>query len=176
MHADGAAQVLDILVSEANRENLGSVYFDTILCSSTKEALAVAEARGKDVQLVLLDVLMAPGEESGDMAVPALRSALPPGVAIVMISATQEMSLVMRCIAMGADTFLPKPLPRFFMRYLWMFWLQSASAHAATRQQRAPPSDCRPTTHPSQRTATRRCASPCRTNHPKARSALGART
>ena len=88
--------VLDILVSEANRENLGSVYFDTILCSSTKEALAVAEARGKDVQLVLLDVLMAPGEESGDMAVPALRSALPPGVAIVMISATQEMSLVIR--------------------------------------------------------------------------------
>ena len=169
-------KVLDILVSEANRENLGSVYFDTILCSSTKEALAVAEARGKDVQLVLLDVLMAPGEESGDMAVPALRSALPPGVAIVMISATQEMSLVMRCIAMGADTFLPKPLPRFFMRYLWMFWLQSASAHAATRQQRAFPSDCRPTTHPSQRTATRRCASPCRTNHPKARSALGART
>ena len=65
MHADGAAQVLDILVSEANRENLGSVYFDTILCSSTKEALAVAEARGKDVQLVLLDVLMAPGEERG---------------------------------------------------------------------------------------------------------------
>ena len=128
MHADGAAQVLDILVSEANRENLGSVYFDTILCSSTKEALAVAESRGKDVQLVLLDVLMAPGEESGDMAVPALRSALPPGVAIVMISATQEMSLVMRCIAMGADTFLPKPLPRFFMRYLWMFWLQSAPA------------------------------------------------
>ena len=119
-------KVLDILVSEANRENLGSVYFDTILCSSTKEALAVAESRGKDVQLVLLDVLMAPGEESGDMAVPALRSALPPGVAIVMISATQEMSLVMRCIAMGADTFLPKPLPRFFMRYLWMFWLQSA--------------------------------------------------
>ena len=169
-------KVLDILVSEANRENLGSVYFDTILCSSTKEALAVAEQRGKDVQLVLLDVLMAPGEESGDMAVPALRSALPPGVAIVMISATQEMSLVMRCIAMGADTFLPKPLPRFFMRYLWMFWLQSAPAHAATRQQRAPPSDCRPTTHPSQRTATRRCASPCRTNHPKARSALGART
>ena len=47
---------------------------------------------------------------------------------IVMISATQEMSLVMRCIAMGADTFLPKPLPRFFMRYLWMFWLQSAPA------------------------------------------------
>ena len=130
-------KVLDILVSEANRENLGSVYFDTILCSSTKEALAVAESRGKDVQLVLLDVLMAPGEESGDMAVPALRSALPPGVAIVMISATQEMSLVMRCIAMGADTFLPKPLPRFFMRYLWMFWLQSASAHASTRQQRA---------------------------------------
>ena len=126
-------KVLDILVSEANRENLGSVYFDTILCSSTKEALAVAESRGKDVQLVLLDVLMAPGEESGDMAVPALRSALPPGVAIVMISATQEMSLVMRCIAMGADTFLPKPLPRFFMRYLWMFWLQSApSAHSST--------------------------------------------
>ena len=175
MHADGAAQVLDILVSEANRENLGSVYFDTILCSSTKEALAVAEQRGKDVQLVLLDVLMAPGEESGDMAVPALRSALPPGVAIVMISATQEMSLVMRCIAMGADTFLPKPLPRFFMRYLWMFWLQSAPAHSSTRQQRAPPSH-RPTTHPSQRTATRRCASPCSTNHPKARSALGART
>ena len=175
MHADGAAQVLDILVSEANRENLGSVYFDTILCSSTKEALAVAEARGKDVQLVLLDVLMAPGEESGDMAVPALRSALPPGVAIVMISATQEMSLVMRCIAMGADTFLPKPLPRFFMRYLWMFWLQSALAHAATRQQRAAFSP--PTHHtPAQRTATRRCASPCRTNHPKARSARGART
>ena len=139
-------KVLDILVSEANRENLGSVYFDTILCSSTKEALAVAESRGQDVQLVLLDVLMAPGEESGDMAVPALRSALPPGVAIVMISATQEMSLE-RCIAMGADTFLPKPLPRFFMRYLWMFWLQSALAHAATRQQRAPPSH-RPTTHP----------------------------
>ena len=140
-------KVLDILVSEANRENLGSVYFDTILCSSTKEALAVAESRGKDVQLVLLDVLMAPGEESGDMAVPALRSALPPGVAIVMISATQEMSLVMRCIAMGADTFLPKPLPRFFMRYLWMFWLQSApSAHSCTRQQRAPPSHRRPTT------------------------------
>ena len=168
-------KVLDILVSEANRENLGSVYFDTILCSSTKEALAVAEQRGKDVQLVLLDVLMAPGEESGDMAVPALRSALPPGVAIVMISATQEMSLVMRCIAMGADTFLPKPLPRFFMRYLWMFWLQSASAHSSARQQRAPPSH-RPTTHPSQRTATRPCASPCRTNHPKARSARGART
>ena len=166
--------VLDILVSEANRENLGSVYFDTILCSSTKEALAVAESRGKDVQLVLLDVLMAPGEESGDMAVPALRSALPPGVAIVMISATQEMSLVMRCIAMGADTFLPKPLPRFFMRYLWMFWLQSAPALLALS--RAPPSDRRPTAHPSQRTATRRCASPCRTNHPKARSALGART
>ena len=166
-------KVLDILVSEANRENLGSVYFDTILCSSTKEALAVAQQRGKDVQLVLLDVLMAPGEESGDMAVPALRSALPPGVAIVMISATQEMSLVMRCIAMGADTFLPKPLPRFFMRYLWMFWLQSAPALLALS--RAPPPSHRPTPRPSQRTATRRCASPCRTNHPKARSARGAR-
>ena len=44
-------------------------------------SLAGRNLDGKDVQLVLLDVLMAPGEESGDMAVPALRSALPPGVA-----------------------------------------------------------------------------------------------
>jgi CheY-like chemotaxis protein len=78
-----------------------------------REALALAEAGGQD--LVLLDLMMP--ELDGDevlrrmKASPELRD-LP----VLMISAHDEQASVGRCIAMGADDYLPKPFDPVLLR------------------------------------------------------------
>jgi len=78
-----------------------------------REALALAEAGGQD--LVLLDLMMP--ELDGDevlrrmKASPELRD-LP----VLMISAHDEHASVGRCIAMGADDYLPKPFDPVLLR------------------------------------------------------------
>jgi two-component system cell cycle response regulator len=78
-----------------------------------REALALAEAGGHD--LVLLDLMMP--ELDGDevlrrmKASPELRD-LP----VLMISAHDEHASVGRCIAMGADDYLPKPFDPVLLR------------------------------------------------------------
>jgi len=78
-----------------------------------REALALAEAGGQD--LVLLDLMMP--ELDGDevlrrmKASPELRD-LP----VLMISAHDEHAAVGRCIAMGADDYLPKPFDPVLLR------------------------------------------------------------
>jgi two-component system, cell cycle response regulator len=78
-----------------------------------REALALAEAGGQD--LVMLDLMMP--ELDGDevlrrmKASPELRD-LP----VLMISAHDEHAAVGRCIAMGADDYLPKPFDPVLLR------------------------------------------------------------
>lgn len=78
-----------------------------------REALALAEAGGQD--LVLLDLLM-PGLDGAEVlrrmkASPELRD-LP----VLMISARDEQASVGRCITMGADDYLSKPVDPVLLR------------------------------------------------------------
>jgi CheY-like chemotaxis protein len=123
--AGAAAPCLDgptsrILVADddpTNRDLLGRRLardgHHVTFATNGREALALAEAGGQD--LVLLDLMMP--ELDGDevlrrmKASPDLRD-LP----VLMISANNEHAAVGRCIAMGADDYLPKPFDPVLLR------------------------------------------------------------
>ena len=78
-----------------------------------REALALAEAGGQD--LVLLDLMMP--ELDGDEVLRRMK--VSPGLRdlpVLMISANDEHAAVGRCIAMGADDYLPKPFDPVLLR------------------------------------------------------------
>lgn len=87
--------------------------YQPVSCPGGREALAQLEQGGIDV--VLLDILMP--EIDGYEVLQQIKSSeklrdLP----VIMISALDEMSSVVRCIEMGAEDYLPKPFDPVLLR------------------------------------------------------------
>lgn len=102
--------VLVVDDSEANREllvrRLRRQGHEIVEADGGNAALARVRERAFD--LVLLDVMMP------DLSGPEVLAALKEGeatrhVPVIMISASQEMDTVVRCIELGAEDYLPKP-------------------------------------------------------------------
>ncbi len=72
--------------------------------------------------MVILDVHL-PGGEHGDMAIPIMRERLGESVALVVVSGYSQVALQQRCLLLGADIYLEKPVSVVTMRHLWQCWL-----------------------------------------------------
>jgi class 3 adenylate cyclase len=109
-----------ILVVDDNEQNrdmlarrLGRQGHPVVPAAGGREALATA--RSRPVDLVLLDVMM-PDLDGYEVlrqlkADPALRD-----IPVLMISALDEMESVIRCIELGAEDYLPKPFDPVLLR------------------------------------------------------------
>lgn len=93
-----------------------SVTFRTKIVDSAVSAMAALQRR-RDFHMVILDVVL-PGVH-GDELLPMIRQLLGDHVAVVAVSALDELSLVERCICRGADRFMVKPLQIQCVSQLW---------------------------------------------------------
>ena len=107
---------LEALFKSANSSLFGSVYFDAHLVSSAEECLETLR-RDADWQLVMLDIFM-PGRR-GDEIIGDVRATLGDKVPLLMISANAQMGAVQRCLRLGADLFVAKPVHLNVVRNLW---------------------------------------------------------
>jgi class 3 adenylate cyclase/CheY-like chemotaxis protein len=103
--------------NEANRDmlsrRLGREGYGVETASNGREALEKLEAR--DFDLVLLDIVMP--ELDGFAVLERIRSNPRwKEVAVIMISALDEIRSVVRCIEMGAEDYLPKPFDPVLLR------------------------------------------------------------
>ena len=76
-----------------------------------------SHSTNNDWQLVMLDIFM-PGRR-GDEIIGDVRSILGEKVPLLMISAGTQMGAVQRCLRLGADFFVAKPLHLNVIRNLW---------------------------------------------------------
>ena len=93
-----------------------AVCFRTTIVDSAVSAMSMLQRR-RDFHIVILDVIL-PGVH-GDQLLPRIRQLLGEHVAVVMVSALGEVSLVQRCIFSGADSFMVKPLQIASVSQLW---------------------------------------------------------
>ena len=107
---------LEALFKTANSSLHGSVYYDAHLVSSASEVLETLR-RDIDWQLVILDIFMP--DRCGDEIIGEVRSVLGEKVPLLMISAVSEMGAVQRCLRVGADLCVAKPLHLNAIRNLW---------------------------------------------------------
>jgi len=92
---------------------LSQAYYDVIDVGSGEEALKVAQT--KDIDLVLLDILMP--DMDGYQVLEQLKQF--PGtrmIPVIMLTAVHEMDSVVRCFELGADDYLTKPYNIPFVR------------------------------------------------------------
>lgn len=82
-------------------------YGDIAMACSGEEALGLVRSRRFD--LVLLDVMM-PGIDGVQVLQAMREEGLAPAVPVIMLSASNEMERVIRCIELGAEDYLTKPL------------------------------------------------------------------
>ncbi len=90
------------------KRHLGSIGIDALEAADGRSALEALRAKGSDVGVVLLDVMMP--ELDGYETLAAIKSDealrhLP----VIMISGVDELDSVARCIELGAADYLPKP-------------------------------------------------------------------
>ena len=112
-------QSLSEMFTSANRANSSLepiIYFDTHLVSSADEALETLR-RDVDWQMVMLDIFM-PGRH-GDEIIGDVRAILGEKVPLLMLSAGAQMGAVQRCLRLGADLFVAKPVHLNVIRNLW---------------------------------------------------------
>ncbi len=102
-----------VLIRDALRGVLRQLRPDaTVLDAGSASALTTALAHNPDVEMILLDL----GLPDGDgMRVLAELRAKRPAVAVVVMSARQERSIVSRALELGASGFIPKSAPREVM-------------------------------------------------------------
>lgn len=111
---------LDVMFESANKTNK-AVHFIVTIVDSASAALQLLQQTKPRVDLVLLDVYLAPGERNGLEMLPDVREAVGPRCAIVMLSAHQEFELVHECMAVGADAYLMKPIRHDEVKHLWQY-------------------------------------------------------
>ena len=115
--AERAARVLVVDDNEVNREllsrRLRRLGHDVECATGGAEALAMAAAREPD--LVLLDVMM-PDMNGYEVLERIKESASLRHVPVIMVSALDELSSVVRCIELGAADYLPKPFDPVLLR------------------------------------------------------------
>ena len=112
-------QSLSEMFTSANRANSSLepiIYFDTHLVSSADEVLETLR-RDVDWQMVMLDIFM-PGQH-GDEIIGDVRAILGEKVPLLMLSAGAQMGAVQRCLRLGADQFVAKPVHLNVIRNLW---------------------------------------------------------
>tara|TARA_B110001452_G_scaffold12492_1_gene10278 strand:- start:218 stop:886 length:669 start_codon:yes stop_codon:yes gene_type:complete len=108
---------LEAMFKSVNSSLFGSVYFDARIVCSADEVLETLRT-DVDWQLVMLDIVM-PGRR-GDEIIGDVRSILGEKVPLLMISAPgTQMAAVHRCLRLGADFFVAKPLHFNVIRNLW---------------------------------------------------------
>ena len=108
--------------NDANVAQGSTVQFEALLVPSSGSLRAQVSADA-NFQLVLLDVCLGVGETS-DALIGEIRRALGASVPIVMFSAVAHQDLVERCLSLGADTYLAKPLHVDSVRHLWTICFQ----------------------------------------------------
>ena len=108
--------------NDANVAQGSTVQFEALLVPSSVSLRAQVSADA-NFQLVLLDVCLGVGETS-DALIGEIRRALGSSVPIVMFSAVAHQDLVERCLSLGADTYLAKPLHVDSVRHLWTICFQ----------------------------------------------------
>jgi serine phosphatase RsbU (regulator of sigma subunit) len=117
--ASGAAagRVLVVDDVEANREllarRLRRMGHDVVVAVDGLDALARLAERETD--LVLLDVMM-PQLDGYDTLARIKQDPVLRHVPVLMVSAVDELSSVVRCIELGADDYLPKPFDPVLLR------------------------------------------------------------
>ena len=120
--------VLANLFAAANRSNVihgTPVRFETEVVGSADDALRRI-VLDRTFDLVVLDIFMP--ERSGVDVLPQVRQILGPRAAVVMISSDAKMDLLARCILLGADSYVPKPLALETVRGLWQYVLHKNRA------------------------------------------------
>ena len=117
---DDSLQRLQIaaLFDAANRKNNGAVKFELTMAESAAEAVRKLTNAPRLFNLVLLDMLLP--DQNGFDVLPVLRQ-VDDDVAIVIVSAHPELSLVQLCVRRGADAFLAKPLDLNDVCHCWQF-------------------------------------------------------
>lgn len=113
MNDVGAGVALVVDDSVVNRKLLGQLLvatgLATIEAENGSEALALLRGeRGRDVDLVLLDVEMPELDGYGTLAAIKADETLR-HLPVIMVSGVDELDSVVRCIEMGATDYLPKP-------------------------------------------------------------------
>ncbi len=98
----------DLLCRRLEREG-----YRPVPCPGGAEALAALE--GQPIDLVLLDVVM-PGTDGYEVLRRIKASEKLRDLPVIMISALDELSSVVRCIEMGAEDYLPKPFDPVLLR------------------------------------------------------------
>ena len=84
---------------------------EVVACTSGERALELARAQAFD--MVLLDVMM-PGMSGVEVLRELKRYSR--DLPVVMISALDELNMIVRCLAEGADDYLPKPVNTTLLR------------------------------------------------------------
>ena len=107
---------LEAMFKSANSSLFGRVYFHARIVCSAEEVLETLRT-DVDWQLVMLDIFM-PGRH-GDEIIGDVRSILGEKVPLLMISAGTQTGAVQRCLRLGADLFVAKPLHLNVVRNLW---------------------------------------------------------
>ena len=123
---DDSLQRLNIasLFDAANRKNEGAVKFELTMAESAAEAVRKLTDAPRSFNLVLLDLLLP--DQNGFDVLPVLRQEVDDDVAIVIVSAHPELSLVQLCVRRGADAFLAKPLDLNDVCHCWQFVKEQA--------------------------------------------------
>lgn len=126
--APGSVLVVDDI--EANRDvlcrSLKRQGYTVASCQSGKRALAMLDSGTYDV--VLLDVMM-PEMDGYEVLQRLKENPSLSHIPVIMISALGEMDSVVRCIALGAEDYLPKPFEPTLLKARIGACLQKKRAH-----------------------------------------------
>ena len=112
--------VLRVLFEKANEINDGIVYLSATMVATGGEAMAlINDSESFDFSVVLLDLKL-PGEFDGIQILQRIR-ALPDGdkIGVVIASAFANVGLVARCMQLGADAYLQKPILLQSIKLIW---------------------------------------------------------
>lgn len=105
---------------EANIFHRGSVVYNVTMASSGDAALEfLRPPRNLLPDLMLIDIMLE--GMTGDELLRGLRDVLKPEVAIVMMSSLSEVDMVKKCVDLGADGYLVKPIQPHTIRLVWQY-------------------------------------------------------
>jgi CheY-like chemotaxis protein len=113
--SDGSVLVIDD--EEANRDLLVRrlTHDGHVVVTADSGAAGLARAANRDVDVILLDVLM-PGLSGYEVLSTLKADATLREIPVLMISALDQTASVTRCIALGADDYLSKPFDALVLR------------------------------------------------------------
>lgn len=115
-------QAYEILLTQANSTNR-DLTIDFRFATNVHEALTLLQG----VDIILLDVNLngdvEEGDKNGDAMLPVIRRHLGDSVVLIVVSGYSQVALVQRCLLLGADMFMEKPISTATLRSVWMLWL-----------------------------------------------------